>query len=54
MSAFDTFALDFCRVCVGITKLDLVQNLAARFAGLEVVVALHGLLQGEAAVNLRG
>ena len=33
--------------------LNLVQDLAARLASLEVVVALHGLLQGEAAIDLR-
>ena len=33
-------------------RLDLVEHLTARLTGLQVVVALLGLLEGEAAVDL--
>jgi hypothetical protein len=53
MLCFDTARL-LCRVVRrGMHRLDLVQHLPARLARFEVVVALHGLLQGEAAVDLR-
>ena len=34
-------------------RLDLVEHLTTRLTGLQVVVALLGLLEGEAAVDLK-